>query len=904
MVWPLSQDYNEAIQNPGSCFADADLRTGDVMTNALGLPMPRSGNFADVYEVRSIAGDRRWAVKCFTRAVPGQRERYAAISDCLRQARLRFTVDFQYLEQGIRVGGQWYPVLKMDWVDGLLLNEFVRNSLDRPAMLDALAYLWAKLAGKLRGAGIAHGDLQHGNVLLVPGRDEKHLALKLIDYDGMYVPALARNPSGEIGHPSYQHPQRVRDGTYSAEVDRFPLLAIYTAIRALMMGGRPLWERFDNGDNLLFGRQDFEAPTKSALFATLLRADDSVVRSLAEQLIDAARSPLEQAPLLEEFLATKSANEHTDVLPQPISGAPAAPRAAPMQLVPPMTATPIGAASASIAVAADSKAATRTRRTLTMAVGFLVVGVVVVVGGVILVGGIGVLFATMALAPPPDRVIAPDGDKVAPGAAANQKKPKEGNPRPKSPLAMTSTSKDEKESPAVGSAAPGSTNSVPSPDKQPDSKDAVDPPSKAIPDSKDAVNAPNKAPASTVLAPTAISLQKRARIELADSHGVLDFHKEFTVEFWCRLTDSGSQYLVGNEAWPTMAPRDLPVPTICGWVLRTQEAQLGRRIWDLTVTTMQAGRPQWQSFLASAQPDSSGWRHVALVRDSKRLTLYLDGVPIIEREVSGLFFVDASGPLYLGVRKFGYIDRQVSAEFIGFRIAGRAIYREKFAPQADFRSDPADLVLLDFASPSDASQIVDRAGQKRHGALRNGAHWMKAKAFPTPGASAPPQTEPKLPGQPTPLKGFISLRPFRSEDHYFGHQEHKVSLIPKSELLEGKTAGPDNVTFEAVPGLASSTYCSLRAINLVQHYVTHGNFRIVLGKNDSSALFGINSTFKAVAGLANPGHLSFEALNWPGHYVRYRSDRQLYLDRNDNSRLFFEEATFEVLPGLAPKPAK
>ena len=115
MAWPLSQDYNEAIQDPGLCFADDDLRAAQAVTNALGLPMPCSGNFADVYEVRSQDSGRRWAVKCFTRQVPGLRERYATISDHLRQARLPFAVEFQYLEQGIRVGGRWYPVLKMDW---------------------------------------------------------------------------------------------------------------------------------------------------------------------------------------------------------------------------------------------------------------------------------------------------------------------------------------------------------------------------------------------------------------------------------------------------------------------------------------------------------------------------------------------------------------------------------------------------------------------------------------------------------------------------------------------------------------------------------------------------------------------------------------------------------------------
>ena len=93
MTWPLSQDYNEAIQSPASSFADPELRTGTAVSNALGIPMPRSGNFADVYEVRSPSGGR-WAVKCFTREVPGLRERYAAISRHLQGVRLPFVVDF------------------------------------------------------------------------------------------------------------------------------------------------------------------------------------------------------------------------------------------------------------------------------------------------------------------------------------------------------------------------------------------------------------------------------------------------------------------------------------------------------------------------------------------------------------------------------------------------------------------------------------------------------------------------------------------------------------------------------------------------------------------------------------------------------------------------------------------
>jgi WD40 repeat protein len=313
MTWPLPQDYNEAIQNPRSSFSDPELREGEAITNALGLPMPRSGNFADVYEVRCPAAQTRWAVKCFTRAVAGLRERYREISNYLAQVKLPFFVDFSYLEEGIRVRGEWYPILKMQWVEGLLLNEFVGNALDKPATLEALAEVWVRMARRLREAPLAHGDLQHGNVMLVPGSKTASLAVKLVDYDGMFVPTLAQGKSGEVGHPCYQHPQRVLKGTYNLEVDRFPLLVVAAALRGLQVRGRKLWQRFDNEDNLLFREADLRAPAESALIKELWHLDDAETHALVGNLILASRRPLERTPLLDELGRTLEAAEERQV---------------------------------------------------------------------------------------------------------------------------------------------------------------------------------------------------------------------------------------------------------------------------------------------------------------------------------------------------------------------------------------------------------------------------------------------------------------------------------------------------------------------------------------------------------------------------------------------------------------
>lgn len=301
MGWPTSQDYNEAIQNAASCFSDPDLKKGEVTLNAIGLPVPRSGNFADVYKFNGGDG-KFWAVKCFTRKVSGLQERYAKIDEHLSRAHFPFTVGFKYLAEGIRIRGEWHPLLKMEWVEGFTLNEFVRDNAGKPNYLHALMQMWGKLTGMLRDANFAHADLQHGNVLLVPGTSGTKLGLKLIDYDGMWVPALAETHSGEVGHPNFQHPLRLKDRLYNADVDRFPHLVIAAALRGTLLGGKPLWDKFDNGDNLLFKESDLSDPANSPVVKALWDLNDDVLCTLVGKLALASREPLRKAPWLDDTL--------------------------------------------------------------------------------------------------------------------------------------------------------------------------------------------------------------------------------------------------------------------------------------------------------------------------------------------------------------------------------------------------------------------------------------------------------------------------------------------------------------------------------------------------------------------------------------------------------------------------
>lgn len=294
MAWPTPQEYNEAIQNPALNFADADLRAGQPELTALGLPRAITGGFASVYRVQ--AGGREWAVRCFLREFADQRQRYAAISRHLARARLPYTIGFDYLPQGIRVRGQWYPILKMEWVRGDPLNVYVAQHLNDGAALRDLAARWAAMMADLRRADIAHGDLQHGNVLVVGGEP------RLIDYDGMYVPALAGQASHEVGHRNYQHPAR-GEADFGPYLDHFAAWAIYLALLAL--GADPaLGQHLDaSAEHLLFRQDDFNDPAASGVFQALAGSADAALRALAATFATFPANSVAQVPPLDTALA-------------------------------------------------------------------------------------------------------------------------------------------------------------------------------------------------------------------------------------------------------------------------------------------------------------------------------------------------------------------------------------------------------------------------------------------------------------------------------------------------------------------------------------------------------------------------------------------------------------------------
>ena len=299
MVWPETIAFTGAVQNPRQCFHDRVLATGRVAMGNWGLPLMYSGNFATVYKVSN--GGQDYAVRCFSQDVEakGQGRRYQQLEDYLREQNSARFVGFDYQENGIRVNSNWYPIVKMDWVNGQTLDRFVERNLHNRNALTAIAEQWRDAAVDLQRQAIAHNDLQHGNIIV-----QEDGFIRFVDYDGIFLPQYLGEMSPEEGHKNYQHPQRTAKD-YSEHIDNFPALVIYLSLLAVA-ANPSLWKRFYDEDNLLFTKSDFLAPEDSEIFHELRNSADATIVRLTEHLEEYCCLSVSDVRVLETVLAVAS----------------------------------------------------------------------------------------------------------------------------------------------------------------------------------------------------------------------------------------------------------------------------------------------------------------------------------------------------------------------------------------------------------------------------------------------------------------------------------------------------------------------------------------------------------------------------------------------------------------------
>ena len=291
-AFPSGFQYQEAVQHPDRSFADSDLRSASFERMAMGLPKMISGNFASVFPMTSAAG-HNYAVKCFTRRVSHQLQRYEVISARLSALKPWWATDFQYIPEGIQVDASDFPILRMNWVNGFTLTHWISQHTNRPADITKLAHRFDEMIHDLSASGMAHGDLQAGNLLVTDdGR------LHLVDYDGMYVPGLDGLPPDEVGHPDYQSPSRSQSD-YGPAMDRFSAWLISLSLK-ILAADPELWDQLNPAQEeyLLLNRHDLLDLNSSPRLSELCFHQNMEVRRLAQVTRQILSLPLAAIPAL------------------------------------------------------------------------------------------------------------------------------------------------------------------------------------------------------------------------------------------------------------------------------------------------------------------------------------------------------------------------------------------------------------------------------------------------------------------------------------------------------------------------------------------------------------------------------------------------------------------------------
>lgn len=253
MNYPLISEYIESIKSAEDNFDKLSyLRP---VLNDSGLPVMTSGNFAVVFKMQDKRSGKFYALKCFTKEQEGRVAAYHQIADALKDVDSPYFVSLCFLEKELFVDTDQtseteFPVLLMDWMEGKTLDKYLREKLDDKYALEMLVYRFCQLAQWLIPQPFAHGDLKPDNIIV-----RKDGTLVLVDYDGMYVPAMKGQTARELGSPDFRHPLRT-ENDFDEHIDDFPLVSILLSLKAISLSPG-LIEEYGAKDRLLFSSNDY-----------------------------------------------------------------------------------------------------------------------------------------------------------------------------------------------------------------------------------------------------------------------------------------------------------------------------------------------------------------------------------------------------------------------------------------------------------------------------------------------------------------------------------------------------------------------------------------------------------------------------------------------------------------------
>ncbi len=289
MQYPLISEYLTAIQD-----AHDNLDKLNHLVPVLDKhdePYRSSGAFAVVFKMKDELTGKCYALKCFTEDQEGRAEAYRQIAEELEFVDSPYITSVKYLEKELFVDSNCeddeFPVLLMDWIEGETMETFIAENYTDSYEMSMLCYRFCKMAAWLRSQSFAHGDIKPDNIIVRPDG-----TLTLVDYDGMFVPAMKGQKSPTIGTKDFSHPLRTMDD-FDETIDDFSLASIALSLKAISLDSS-LLQSYGASDRLLFSATDYLDLSKSKIFTALqsLLADVEARTLLSMFLLASAQKDL------------------------------------------------------------------------------------------------------------------------------------------------------------------------------------------------------------------------------------------------------------------------------------------------------------------------------------------------------------------------------------------------------------------------------------------------------------------------------------------------------------------------------------------------------------------------------------------------------------------------------------
>ena len=262
MNYPLISEYIEAIKSAEDNFEELSYLRPVLGDD--GLPVMTGGNFAEVFKMKDEQSGKFYAVKCFTKEQEGRAEAYREIAKELEKVSSPYVLSIRYLDKELFVDtGQTteteFPVLLMDWVDGVPLNNYIRQHIKESNLLRQLSHNFKKMSIWLFSQPFAHGDLKPDNILV-----KQDGSLVLVDYDGMFVPSMKGEKMRELGSPDFQNPHKAME-RFDKNMDLFSIVSIFLSLSIVAYDSNTL-ALYGAADRLLFSVNDYLDLQQSKLF--------------------------------------------------------------------------------------------------------------------------------------------------------------------------------------------------------------------------------------------------------------------------------------------------------------------------------------------------------------------------------------------------------------------------------------------------------------------------------------------------------------------------------------------------------------------------------------------------------------------------------------------------------------